>query len=50
VVWEWELHTGGECGGYVSTVEWEGVQGGISEACRAEQVYSIRASLVACGE
>ena len=50
MVWEWELHTSSECGGYVSMVEWEGVRGGISEACRAEWVYSIGVSLVVCGE
>ena len=49
-MWRWKLHTGDECGSYVSAVEQEGAQGRISEACRAEQVYSTRVSLVACGE
>ena len=50
VVWKWEPHMGDECGSYVSAVEWEGVQGRISEACRVERVYSVGVSLVVCRE
>jgi len=41
---------GDECGGYVNAVVWEGEQGSIRGVHRAEQVYTIRVSLVACGE
>jgi len=50
VVWKWELHTGSEVEAMRTRWYGSGSEEGIVERTGRRRVYTIGASLVACGE